>query len=88
MALPPHVWSQVKSLSADTLRRALERDGWTLEAKSGATLSYIKSIPTGGRARVVVHYHPGKTWGPKFLQGLLRDIGWDHDDLRRLKLIK
>ncbi len=38
--------------------------------------------------RVSIHYHPKKTYGPKLLKKLLRQIGWTEDDLRRLKLIK
>ena len=38
--------------------------------------------------RVVIHYHPKKTYGPGLLKDLVRDIGWTDDDLIRLKLIK
>lgn len=38
--------------------------------------------------RVSIHYHPKRTYGPKMLQSLLDDIGWDEPALRRLKLIK
>jgi len=37
---------------------------------------------------VSIHYHPGKTYGPKLLQALLDDTGWNILDLRRLKLVK
>jgi hypothetical protein len=35
-----------------------------------------------------VHYHPKETYGPKLLKGLLEEIGWTEDELKRLKLIK
>jgi len=37
---------------------------------------------------VSIHYHPGNTYAAKLLKALLADIGWTHDDMRRLKLIK
>jgi len=36
----------------------------------------------------LIHYHPGKTWGPKFIIGLLTDIGWTEAEMKTLKLIK
>lgn len=86
MALPRHVWDQVKNLTAEDLKRALERDGWVCEGKSGAVLAFTKQASV--RRRVTVHYHPGKSYGAKLLQGLLDDIGWNDADLKRLKLIK
>lgn len=87
MAFPPNVWSQLKNLTADEIITALERDGWSKDPSSkGATLGYIKE--GAFRQRIVIHYHPGKTYGPGLLKGLLADIGWSLDDLRRLKLIK
>ena len=41
-----------------------------------------------GNDRIVVHFHPKKTYGPKLLKKLLSDTGWDESDLARLKLIK
>ena len=86
MAFPPHVWRQIKNLTADDLIAALKRDGFTADGSSGAIHAYIRrhSAP----CRVTIHYHPKKTYGPKLLQGLLADIGWTDNDLRRLKLIK
>ena len=43
---------------------------------------------SGRRRRVAIHYHPKKTYGASLLQGLLEDIGWNEDDLQRLRLIK
>jgi predicted RNA binding protein YcfA (HicA-like mRNA interferase family) len=87
MAFSGNVWNQLKNLSADDLIRALEQDGWRRDpASKGATLGYIK----GGspNKRVVIHYHPRKTYGAGLLKALLDDIGWTEDDLKRLKVIK
>ena len=87
MAFPPHVWNQLKNLTADDLITALEQDGWRRDpASKGATLGYIKS--GSPNRRVVIHYHPRKTCGPGLLKALLQDIGWTEDDFRRLKIIK
>lgn len=69
------------------LIKALERDGWVHERTRGATQGFIKSgdVP---KERVVIHYHPGKTYQIGFLLSLIKDIGWDENDLKRLKLIK
>jgi len=85
MAFSQNVWNQVKNVTADDLTSALERDDWELEPNcKGAILVYRNSAGN----RVGIHYHPKKTYGPKLLKGLLEDIGWSEDDLKRLKLIK
>lgn len=85
MAYPKHIWQQIKNLTADDLISALERDGWKRDEGRGAFLPYVD--PATGN-RVIIHYHPRKTYGAKLLQGLLADIGWKEADLRRLRLIK
>ena len=87
MAFSPNVWNQLKNLTADDLIKALEKDGWAKDpASKGATIGYIK----GGSPyeRVVIHYHPKKTYGPGLLKALIQHIGWTDDDLKRLKIIK
>jgi predicted RNA binding protein YcfA (HicA-like mRNA interferase family) len=87
MAFDKHVWNQLKNKTADDLISALERDGYEKDpATHDATIAYIKR--GSPNKRVVIHYHPRKTYGPKFLQALIRDIGWAEDDLKRLGLIK
>lgn len=80
---PQHIWNQIKNITADELVRALERDGWIQDESMGAVLVYLR-----GDQRVTIHYHPKKTYGPKLLKALLSDIGWDEEDLKRLKLAK
>ncbi len=84
MSFSPQVWGQIRGLTADELVRALERDGWRRAETSGANLIYRH--PDG--RTVSVHYHPGKTYGPRLLRSLLIDIGWSEADLHRLKLVK
>ena len=84
MSYPKHIWNQIKNKSPKDLMCALEKDGAMLDITKSAVYSYRYN---DGR-RIVIHYHPNKTYGPKFIKGLIEDIGWDEDDLRRLKLIK
>ena len=76
MAFSKNVWNQLKAITADELISALKRDGYTKDpASKDATISYIKK---GSKTeRVVIHYHPRKSYGPKLLTGLLADLGWD-----------
>ena len=83
MAYDANVWRQLKNLGVEEFLKALGKDGWQDELRSGAKRCFVK-----GKLRIVVHYHPGKTWGPAYLKGLLDDTHWTEDDLRRLKLIK
>jgi predicted RNA binding protein YcfA (HicA-like mRNA interferase family) len=83
VAYDANVWRQLKNTTVEQFIAALKKDGWTDEEKGGGRRCFVK-----GSLRVVVHYHPGKTWGAKFLKGLLDDTRWTLDDLRRLKFIK
>jgi len=82
MSWPPHIWDQIKNITADELIAALERDGWHLRKGKGSRRVFRK-----GPRVVAIHYHRRKTFSPKMLQTLLRDIGWNEADLRRLGLI-
>lgn len=85
MSFSQHVWNQLKNLTCDDIISGLTRDGWEHDTKSGAVQVYRN--PADGN-RITIHYHPKKTYGAKLLKGLLNDIGWSDEDLRRLKLIK
>lgn len=81
--------SQLRSKTASDWIKALKRDGWVEEERSGATRAFVKqSVNGAGRKRVVIHYHPRKQYGPGLIKMLLRDTGWGDGDLRRLKMIK
>jgi predicted RNA binding protein YcfA (HicA-like mRNA interferase family) len=84
MRYSKNVWQQLKNITADELIRALERDDWVRDIGVGAELIYRSN---DGRI-VSIHYHPRKTYGPGLLKGLLEDIGWTEEDLRRLKLVR
>ncbi|MBA7689326.1 hypothetical protein ES703_97832 [subsurface metagenome] len=84
--MKPLIWNQLKNLTCDRIMSALERDGWIRDITRGATLAYLNRDKN---RRVVIHYHPKKTYSnAKLLRGLLKDIGWNEKDLKRLKLIK
>lgn len=87
MSFAPHVWSQIKNLSKKDFIKALEKDGWTLDPKSkGAELGYIKH--GSPNRRIVIHFHPKQTFGPKILKAVIADTGWTEADLRKVGLIK
>lgn len=78
------VWDQLGNRTADDLIRALRKDGWEEELRPGATRAFRK----GSARRIVIHYHPGKTYGVKLLKELVKQTGWKPEDMKRLKLIK
>ncbi|HVT46515.1 MAG TPA: type II toxin-antitoxin system HicA family toxin [Vicinamibacterales bacterium] len=86
-AFSPDVWRQLKNLTAGELCRALEREGWTRDTRGGSMHIYRRAVGADVR-RVSIHVHAQKTYGAGLLKGLLEDIGWTVDDLRRMKLIK
>ena len=83
MSISRSSWSQLKSVTANDFIRALKKDGWVDEERRGATRCFSKD----GR-RIVIHYHPKKTFGDKLMKGLVRDTGWSEGDLAELKLIR
>jgi predicted RNA binding protein YcfA (HicA-like mRNA interferase family) len=88
VAFSANVWNQLKNKTADDLIRALKKDGWEFDPCSkGAIQGYIKQS-SESRERVTIHYYPNKTYGPGLLKGLIEDIGWKEEDLKRLRLIK
>jgi predicted RNA binding protein YcfA (HicA-like mRNA interferase family) len=82
--MKPENWSQIRNITADELIRAIEKDGW----KSHPTGSGSRRVFVKKHKLISVHYHPHKVYGPDMLKDLLRDIGWDEKDMKRLKLIK
>jgi predicted RNA binding protein YcfA (HicA-like mRNA interferase family) len=85
MSFSPGAWSQIKNTTCPELTKALEADGWIRDTTHGAVQAYRN--PTT-RQRVTIHFHPGKVYGKDTLKALLNDIGWNENDLQRLKLIK
>jgi len=89
MAITNDAWRQIRNITAEEIIRALKRDGWEQERNRGATIGLRKKKEDSfDYDRIVVHFHPKKTYTPKLLKKNLSDIGWDGSDLIRLKLIK
>ena len=84
MRYSKRTWEQLKNLTADQIIAALKRDGWEPDKSSGA---YHPFVHPATRNRVIIHYHPRKSFGPNLLKALLDDIGWTEDDLKRLELV-
>jgi predicted RNA binding protein YcfA (HicA-like mRNA interferase family) len=81
--MKPEIWDQLKNLTSHDLCVALLRDGWTERSSGGSAMIYKKDD-----RKVSIHSHHHKTYGHKQLKQLFADIGWDEDDLIRLKLVK
>ncbi|MDW8141238.1 MAG: type II toxin-antitoxin system HicA family toxin, partial [Candidatus Bipolaricaulota bacterium] len=75
---------------AHDLISALDKknSGWKLVYIKGSRYVYYNPNRPPAKQYVSIHFHPRKSYGPKKLQGLLEDIGWSEEDMRRLKLIK
>ena len=65
MDYPSTVWSQLKNITVESLMKALEKDGWEKHKPNGARHPYKKEGNKGKAERIVIHYHPKKTYGPK-----------------------
>lgn len=89
-AWPRQIWSQLKNLTAQDLVNALEKQGsgWRRVRVKGNRYVYHNPSRPPDKQDIPIHLHPGKTYGPKQLRGLLEAIGWTEEDLRALKLIK
>jgi len=85
MSYPSNIWKQIKNITKARMIDALVDDGFHIDEKIRTERIYRH--PDG--RRVSIHYHKGnETFGPSLLKGILKDIGWNGKDLRRLKLIK
>lgn len=88
MKYSKNIWEQLKGIEAKKLIEALKKDNWILDETRKSTQAYMKNTP-GGNRRVVIHYHPGKTYrSPKLLKIIFDAIGWREKELKKLKLIK
>jgi len=80
-----NTWDQLKNKTADDLISALSKDGFVLDVKLRTERIYRHN---DGR-KISIHYHKSsQCYGKGLMKGLLQDIGWSEDDMRRLKLIK
>ena len=85
MNYQPHIWDQLKNLTAAQIAKALEKSGWIRDEGTGNIYVYYHPAT---KKRVTIHYHPQKTYGAKLLKALLEDINWTEQELRKLKIIK
>ncbi len=90
MPWPKHIWDQLKNLTAQDLIDALDKhgSGWTRVRIKGSRYVYYNPNRPPQARYISIHLHPGKTYGAKQLQAILKTIGWTEEDLRRLKLIQ
>ncbi len=65
MATSSNTWQQIENVTAKRIIRALKQDGWNQEQRRRATIGFTKMRKDlSGNDRIVVHYHPKKTYGP------------------------
>ena len=82
------IWDQLRNTTNGEFEKALQKDGWAWEEKSGAVQIYRHPDRPEGKNMVPVHSHPGKVIRPGTLKSMLDATGWDEEDLVRVKLIK
>jgi len=88
MGISDKAWRQIRNIRQRDLVKALEKDGWIRDVKSGARMVFLKKSPDGQTKRVPIHYHPNKNFAPGTLKSMIKDTGWTDVDLIDLKLIK
>ncbi len=84
--MKPQIWDQLKNKTADELIQALVKDGAIWDNPNSGSSSRVFKLRSG--FKVVIHYHPHKTYGSQMLNYLIEKTGWTDKDLKRLKLIK
>jgi len=88
MKLSKNTWDQLKSLNSKDFYQALKKDkNWDNIDSIGAQQTFRNKY--NGKY-ISIHLHPTKKcgYGSKLLKDLLRRIGWNEEDMRKLKLIK
>ena len=75
---------RLKNITARSLIRALEKDGFILKRQKGSHRIY--KHPDRGNWVSVPYHHSAQTLPTGFLHGLIEDAGWTDDDLIRLRL--
>lgn len=87
---PPHIWQQLKALTAKELIEALKKDPrWEFKGVRKNKYVFYNTNNPPSRQEIVIHYHPKKGgYGSSLLKSILTMIEWSEEDLRKLKLIK
>jgi predicted RNA binding protein YcfA (HicA-like mRNA interferase family) len=79
-------YSKLHSLTAKDLIRALIKDGFYLERKSGAHHQFLHA---DNRRVTVSYHHSGDTFKLRTIKSMIEiQAQWTEDDLKRLKIIK
>jgi len=79
-------YSKLHSLTAKELIRALKKDGFYLERKSGSHQQFYH--PDNQRVTVSFH-HANDTFGIRTLKSMIEiQAQWTEEDLKRLDIIK
>ena len=73
-----------RGITARTIIDALQQDGFQLSRTKGSHRIYRHG---DGRRTVVAYHRLSDTFAIGTLKGMIDDIGWDENDLKRLKLI-
>jgi predicted RNA binding protein YcfA (HicA-like mRNA interferase family) len=61
--MKPQIWAQLKNLTVDDIIQALVKDGAIWDDSHGGVRVY--KLKTG--IKITIHYHTGKTYGPRLL---------------------
>lgn len=77
---------KLKNVKVGDFIKALERDGFVFKRQSGSHTIYVK--PGTGRQVMVAYHSSGETLLKGLLHDLIKDAGWNEDDLIRLKLMR
>jgi predicted RNA binding protein YcfA (HicA-like mRNA interferase family) len=78
-------YSQVRSITARQMLRALERDGFVLKRQSGSHRQYKHA---DGRRVTVSFHHSSDTFPPKTLRSMIElQARWTWEDIARLGLL-
>jgi len=77
---------RLKNVTARSLIRALERDGFVFKRQKGSHRIY--KHPDRGTWVSVPYHHSGRPLPKGTLHGLIGDAGWTDEDLIRLKLTR
>lgn len=73
--------TRLPRITANEVRRALQRDGWYVSRQSGSHAVFRHASKPG---RVVVPIHPGKTLKPATVASIIGNAGLSTEEFRRL----
>jgi len=74
--------NKLPQIRSNGLIRVLKKQGYILHTKKGSHFTF-KHPKT--KVRVTIPYHKGVTLKSGLLHGVLKQLGWSIEDLKRLK---